>query len=192
MYQKSQSYDVRFLKCGARMTEFFVILGHFLSFYPLRHRSNCYFSFWAIIFPFNPLRAQKIKIFKKWKKRLEISSFYICVPKIMIRWCTVPEILCATDRRTDGQKKWYTEAGAPPKNCVIFFKASCMQYKCFLVNSFIFLISTSLCLERNYFTTTNNFAFCICCIMVIEHCFLFKMHICCMAAGIFKFFVYKN
>ena len=66
-------------------------------------RCNCYFSFWAIFCPFTPLTAQKIKILKKWKKGLVISSFYICVPKIMIRWCTVPEIWCATDGRKDGQ-----------------------------------------------------------------------------------------
>ena len=46
----------------------------------------------------HPLTAQK-KILKKWKRRLEIS-FYICV-KIMFRWCKVPEIWCATDRRTE-------------------------------------------------------------------------------------------
>ena len=56
-----------------------------------------YFSFQAIFYPFTPLTAQKIKIFKKWKKYLEISSFYISAPKIMIRWCTVPEIRCVTD-----------------------------------------------------------------------------------------------
>ena len=63
----------------------------------MRDRCNCYFSFWAIFCPFTPLTAQKIKILKKWKKHLEISSFYICVPKIMIRWCMVPEIWCMTD-----------------------------------------------------------------------------------------------
>ena len=63
----------------------------------VRDRCNCYFSFWAIFCPFTPLTAQKIKILKKWKKCLEISSFYISVPKIMIRWCTVPEIWCMTD-----------------------------------------------------------------------------------------------
>ena len=46
---------------------------------------------------FIPLTVQKIKILKKWKKFLEISSFCICVPKIMIRCCTVPEIRCVTD-----------------------------------------------------------------------------------------------
>ena len=33
MYQKSQSHDVWFLRYRVRQTEFFVILGHFLSFY---------------------------------------------------------------------------------------------------------------------------------------------------------------
>ena len=37
---------------------------------------------------------------KKWKKYLKISRFYICVPKIMIRWCKVPEIWCTMDGRT--------------------------------------------------------------------------------------------
>ena len=58
-------------------------------------------SFWTIFCPFTSLTTQKIKILKKWKKCLEISSFYTCIPKIMITWCTVPEIRCATDRRTD-------------------------------------------------------------------------------------------
>ena len=65
-------------------------------------RCNCYFWFWAIFCPFTSLAAQKINILKKWKKYLEIS-FYISVPKIMIRWCMVPEIWCAMDRETDGK-----------------------------------------------------------------------------------------
>ena len=71
-----------------------------------------YFSFWSIFCPFTPLTAPKIKILKKWKKHQEISSFHKCVPKIMIRWCTVPEICCAMD----GWKKWHIEVAAPPKN----------------------------------------------------------------------------
>ena len=31
VYQKSQSYDVQFLRYGARQTELFVILGHFFA-----------------------------------------------------------------------------------------------------------------------------------------------------------------
>ena len=38
----------------------------------------------------------------------------------MIRWCTVPEIWCTMDGRTDGRtggrKKWHIEVGVPPKN----------------------------------------------------------------------------
>ena len=105
---------------------FFVILGHFLPFYArnsqknekstyryyhfkevyqkswpfaiLAHdRCNCYFSCWAIFCPFTPLTAQKVKIFKKMKKPLEISSFYTSAPKIMIIGYTVPEIWHMTD-----------------------------------------------------------------------------------------------
>ena len=39
-YQKSQSYDVRFLKYGVRQAEFFVILGHFLPFQPPENPEN--------------------------------------------------------------------------------------------------------------------------------------------------------
>ena len=63
----------------------------------VRDRFNCYFSFWALSCLFTALTTQKIKIFKKWKKYPDISSFWICLPKIMIRWCTVPEIWCVTD-----------------------------------------------------------------------------------------------
>ena len=60
-------------------------------------RCNCYFLFGAIFCPFTPLRVRKIQISKKWNKRLEISSFYSSVPKLMIICCTVPEIWCVTD-----------------------------------------------------------------------------------------------
>ena len=52
-----------------RQTDFFVLLGHFLPFYP----------------PNNPWN-------EKQKKDMKISSFYICVPKITIIWCMLPEI----------------------------------------------------------------------------------------------------
>ena len=65
VYQKPQSYEVRFLWYGVRQTEFFVILVHFL--------------------PFHPITTHKIKILKKWKKnKLYMSSFYTWVSKIMI------------------------------------------------------------------------------------------------------------
>ena len=59
----------------------FFILGYFLPFYP----------------PNSPKNQNS----KKMKKTLEISSFYTCAPKIMIRRCAVPEKWYATDRRTE-------------------------------------------------------------------------------------------
>ena len=47
----------------------------------LHDRCN-YFSFWTFFCPFT---LDKSKFIKNEKKRLEISSFYICSPKIMIR-----------------------------------------------------------------------------------------------------------
>ena len=105
VYHKWQSYDVWFLRYGAQQN---------------------FLLFWAIFCRFTSLTAQKINISKKWKKLLEIS-FYTCVPKIMIRWCIVPEISCAmdgqtdrwtdkrTDRRTDGQKNAKLKLGSHKK-----------------------------------------------------------------------------
>ena len=56
-----------------------------------------YFSLWVIFWTFTSVTAQKTKILKTWKTCLEILSFYICVPKIIIRQCTVSEIWCMTD-----------------------------------------------------------------------------------------------
>ena len=68
-----------------RVREFFAIFGYFLSFTPL-------------ILSFTHLTAQKIKMKKKDReKHLEILSFYISVPKIMIICYTVPEIWHVTD-----------------------------------------------------------------------------------------------
>ena len=94
----------------------------------VRHICN-YFSFWAIFCPFTPPNSPKIKISKKWKKILEISSFYTCVPKVMIRWCTISQIWCATDGQRDGRadrrKKWHIEVGAPLK---IKLSKVCIQF----------------------------------------------------------------
>ena len=57
---------------------------------------NCYFSFWAIFCSITPVTAQKMKISKKWKKCLVISSFYTIVPKIMIICYTASDIRCMT------------------------------------------------------------------------------------------------
>ena len=64
----------------------------YCSWYMVRDRCNCYFSFRAVFCPLVPITAQKIEISKKWKKCLEISSFYKIASKIMIIVHTVPEI----------------------------------------------------------------------------------------------------
>ena len=53
--------------------------------------------FWATFCPFTPLTKKKIKILRKWKKQLEILSFYTHVSKIMITCYTIPEIWHMTD-----------------------------------------------------------------------------------------------
>ena len=50
-----------------------------------------------LLFHATPLKIYKIKTLKKWKRHLEILSFYTCVPKITIIWCMLPEIWSVTD-----------------------------------------------------------------------------------------------
>ena len=80
MYHKWQSQHVGFLRYEVQQTECFVILGHFLPFYPTNNPKN-----------------QNFEEEKKRKKHLEISSFFTSVPKIMIIWYTVPQIWRLTD-----------------------------------------------------------------------------------------------
>ena len=51
----------------------------------------------VIFCPFSNQTTQKINILKKWKKHLEMSSFFKCVPKITIIWCMLSEIWSTTD-----------------------------------------------------------------------------------------------
>ena len=86
---------------------------------------NIYLSFWTIFAPNSP----KNQNFKKMNKNLESSSFYTYVPKIMIRWCMVPEIWYAKDGWTDGQIDAWTEkvtyrGGSPPRKTVLVLKIS--------------------------------------------------------------------
>ena len=66
-----------------------------------RRNVQSFLSFWAILCPLTLLTTQKIKIKKKQKKkqkkRLEILSFYTCVPQLMVI-CMVPDIWRVTDR----------------------------------------------------------------------------------------------
>ena len=63
------------------------------------HVTNFYFSF--ILGYFLSFYAQKIRIKRNEIIHLEISSFYKCVPKIMITQYMVPDIWCATDVQAD-------------------------------------------------------------------------------------------
>ena len=72
-----------------------------------------HFALFFALYP--PLAAVKNQYFEKITKAPgDIIILHTCT-KIMIRWCTVPEIWFATDGRTDGWKKWHVEVGAPPK-----------------------------------------------------------------------------
>ena len=51
---------------------------------------------------------------KKNEKHLEISSFYTCIPKILIIWCTVPEICCMRDRQMVRETEKVTYRGEWP------------------------------------------------------------------------------
>ena len=62
--------------------------------------------------PLSPT-VQKIKMKKMKKNPGDIIIFHMCT-KIMIRWCTVPEIWCTTDRWTDGRMEKVTYWGGCP------------------------------------------------------------------------------
>ena len=78
VYQNSRWCDLQFLRYGAWRTE--ICIRSFSVFHLLP-----------------PLKTATIKILKKWKLFLKISSFYTCVPKFKIMWCTVLEIRSETD-----------------------------------------------------------------------------------------------
>ena len=79
VYQNSWWYDVQFLRYRVWQTE-----------------TGNYGSFFALLL--SPPKTQKIRILKKWKKLLEISSFYTNLPKTTIIWATVPEIQSDIDK----------------------------------------------------------------------------------------------
>ena len=87
-------------------------------------RYNCYFFHFGFFFSIYLQLPTKPKFWKKWKKRLDISSSYNCVPRIMIRWWADKQTDRQRDRQTDRQTdrqpdrqtEKVTEVGAPPKN----------------------------------------------------------------------------
>ena len=80
MYKKSWSYAILFLRYGMWwMLLLFFVLGYV----------------WAM--------SRFEQNFIKMKKTPEDTIILHSVPKIMIRWCEVPKIWCATDGWTDRQ-----------------------------------------------------------------------------------------
>ena len=67
------------------------------GFWDMERDGQYFLSFWTVFCSFIPLTTRKIKLLKKWKKNLTMSSFYTNVPKIMIICYTIPEIQCMTD-----------------------------------------------------------------------------------------------
>ena len=101
MYQKSWSND-HILNCS----------------WDARHaRCNFYFSFWDIFCPVPPLTTPKNKLKRIWRKKthLEVSSFYTCVPKIVITMVPKKYGARRMDRQTGGQKKWHIAMSVSPK-----------------------------------------------------------------------------
>ena len=83
---KWRSYEVWFLRYKARQTEFL--------------------SCWAIFCPWLTLLAtQKNQNFEKMKNPPRRYHHFTHVPKIIIRWCKIPEILCKRDRQMGRWKK---------------------------------------------------------------------------------------
>ena len=74
MYPKSWWYDLHFLRYRVWQIE----ISNYGSFFTLLHPPA--------------LKLPKIRILRKWKKMIEISSFYTCVTKTTIIWGMVPEI----------------------------------------------------------------------------------------------------
>ena len=84
VHRKLQSYEVRLERCRVRETNFFAIMGNFLSFYPTNNPKN--------------QNLQKLKKNSNNKKNTWIYNHLTQVkPKIMIICYTVPEIWHVTD-----------------------------------------------------------------------------------------------
>ena len=97
VYNKWRSNDVWFLRCGVW---------------------QIFLSSRTIFCPFTLLTAWKIKKFKNEKKRLEISSFYMCTKNHDHMMLSFWDMMCdrTMDRWMDRCEKWHIEVGSPPKN----------------------------------------------------------------------------
>ena len=71
---------------------------------------NCYFSFLAIFCSFTPLKAQKIKISKKWKKKKMPRDF------IILHKCIPPPLTTQKIKISKNEKKKKTKKKKNKKN----------------------------------------------------------------------------
>ena len=84
---------------------FFVHIGLIFACYTVTEKQGItdatfiHFGLFSSLLP--PQQPKNPKFLKNEKIHQEISSFYTCVPKIMIVLSTVPEIWHVTDERTD-------------------------------------------------------------------------------------------
>ena len=90
---------------------------------------------------------------------MEISSFYKCAPKIMIRQCMVPEIWCTMDGQTDRRKKWHIEVGTPPKNKTDELELVKGKRRQFLYCLFCFISMYCVLNALSYFTFVFTYTY---------------------------------
>ena len=115
---------------------------------------NCYFSFWAIFYPFTPpspppptppSNSPKNENFKKLKKLpgdIIISHVYQKLRLDDVRF------LRYDVRRTDGQqKKWHREMGVPPKKNTKYKTHYHNITFCHLLNNFSPYLDSKFCLQ---------------------------------------------
>ena len=76
-------------------------------------KTDSFLSFW-VIFALYPLKTQKIKILKKFKKLLEILSSYTCVQQMTIIWCMVSSDI--KHDRHNSLSFWGIFCPLPPNN----------------------------------------------------------------------------
>ena len=96
VYHKWQSYHVWFLRYGVQQTEFFVILDHFLPFYPPSTPENQTFEKLK-----NPWRYHHFTfVYHKWQSydvwflryRMWRTEFFVILDHFLLFHYTVPEI----------------------------------------------------------------------------------------------------
>ena len=121
-------------------------------------RCNLFFTLDYFLPFYSTNNSPKDQNSEKMKKHcLETSSFYIWVPRVMIRWCTV---LRYGAWQTDEWKKWHIEVAAPPKSSFIYIRWwSSKKYllsRWYLPKIYIFIKVTKMAKKINTFPTRKR------------------------------------